>query len=184
MKLSAPRRAGFTLTELMAVLVILGVLAAVAIPAFASYAKRSRTSEAVQTLNSLYSSASALYVWERASPGLTAAIVTGCVAEPTPITPPTPNSSKQRFVSTGGFIQLGFRLPDYVYFGYAIQSVGTVGSITCTSSGTGARNVYTFVANGDLDGDGTQSTFELAVASSEANQLYHSRGLYIVNELE
>ena len=38
--------AGFTLVELMIVVVILGILAAVAIPAFTRYVKRSKTSEA------------------------------------------------------------------------------------------------------------------------------------------
>jgi prepilin-type N-terminal cleavage/methylation domain-containing protein len=38
--------AGFTLVELMIVVVILGILAAVAIPAFSRYIKRSKTTEA------------------------------------------------------------------------------------------------------------------------------------------
>jgi prepilin-type N-terminal cleavage/methylation domain-containing protein len=41
--------AGFTLVELMIVVVILGILAAVAIPAFSRYIKRSKTAEARAT---------------------------------------------------------------------------------------------------------------------------------------
>jgi hypothetical protein len=43
--------------------------------------------------------------------------------------------------------------------------------------------LYTFYAFGDLDGDGVQSTFELAAGSNADNEPYHS-GFYIVNELE
>src|SRR5436190_12706281 len=126
----ARRTTAFTLIELMAVVCILGVLAAIAIPSLQGYARRARTSEAVQNLNTLYGSASALYLAERVTRGVTATVVTACVAEPTPTTPLVPNQSKQQFVAIGGFLELGFKLADYVYFGYGISSVGAVGSIS------------------------------------------------------
>jgi hypothetical protein len=43
---------------------------------------------------------------------------------------------------------------------------------------------YTFHAIGDLDGDGSLSTFELAAGSDGSNNLYRAPGFYIVNELE
>jgi hypothetical protein len=43
---------------------------------------------------------------------------------------------------------------------------------------------YTFHAIGDLDGDGSMSTFELAAGSDGSNNLYRAPGFYIVNELE
>ncbi len=46
--------AGFTLVELMIVVVILGILAAVAIPAFTRYVKRSKTSEATGNISKIY----------------------------------------------------------------------------------------------------------------------------------
>ena len=49
------KMSGFTLVELMIVVVILGLLAAVAIPAFTRYVKRSRTSEAMTNLTRIYS---------------------------------------------------------------------------------------------------------------------------------
>ena len=181
----AVKRSGFSLIELMGVVAILGILAAIAIPSFVGYQRRARASEAVQNVNTLYAAASALYVWERATRGVDASIVTGCVAEPTPTTPATPRSTKQPFVATGGFDQLGFRLADYVYFGYEISSVGNPGQVTCFSSSLpDPTQVYTFRAHGDLDGDGTLSTFELAVGSSSSHQLYHARGIFIVNEVE
>ena len=179
------QRSAFTLVELMAVVSILGILAAIAIPSFTGYMRRARASEAVQNLNTLYTAASALYVWERASRGVSATTVTGCVAEPTAFTPTVPKISKQSFVPVGGFVQLGFRFADYVYFGYGISSIGVAGRIACFSSGVANNpNVYTFIAHGDLDGDGTLSTFELAVGANDTNQLFHARGIYILNEVE
>ena len=179
------QQAAFSLIELMAVVAILGVLAAIAIPSLVGYVRRARASEAVQNIGTLYGAAAALYTAERATRGATANVVTGCVAEPTPTTPSVPTPSKQPFVAVGGFLQLGFKLADYVYFGYAISSIGTVGQVTCfTANGTMSSRVYTFIAHGDLDGDGTLSTFELAVGSSETHQLYHARGMYIRNEIE
>jgi type IV pilus assembly protein PilA len=180
----ARKTTAFTLIELMAVVCILGVLAAIAIPSLQGYARRARTSEAVQNLNTLYGAASALYLAERVTRGVTATVVTSCVVEPTPTTPAVPNQGKQQFIPTGGFLALGFKLADYVYFGYGISSIGAAGTITCFAGAQQTNNVYTFYAHGDLDGDGTQSTFELAVGASEANQLLHARGLYISNEVE
>jgi type IV pilus assembly protein PilA len=180
-----PRRTtAFTLVELMAVVAILGVLAAIAIPSLQAYARRARTSEAVQNLNTLYGSASALYLAERVTRGVTATVVTACVVQPTPTTPSVPSATKQPFVAIGGFVELGFNLADFVYFGYGISSIGAPGSISCFADARPTNAVYTFYAHADLDGDGTLSTFELAVGASEANQLLHARGLYIANEVE
>jgi type IV pilus assembly protein PilA len=175
----------FTLIELMVVVCILGVLASIAIPSLQAYARRAKTSEAVQNLGVLYGAASSLYEAERVTRGVTATTVTACVAGPTALNPSVPSMAKQKFTSTGGFKQLGFTLADYVYFGYGISSIGQgPDTITCFANARPTSEVYTFFAHGDLDGDSTQSTFELAVGVSEANQLVHARGLYISNETE
>lgn len=181
--LRARQRPGFTLIELMIVVCILGVIASIAITSFGGYLRRARTAEAAQNLNALYKAAASLYMSERASRGISSTVVNNCVAESTTLTPAIPTGDKQRFIPVDGFLQLNFRIADYVYFGYGISSLGTAGSITCLSS-PGSASIYTFVANGDLNDDGLLSTFEMAVSSDEANQLHHSRGLYIVNEPE
>lgn len=183
MPLRARQRPGFTLIELMIVVCILGVIASIAIPSLGGYLRRARTAEAAQNLNALYKSASALYMSERASRGISSTVVTNCVAEPTTLTPSIPTGDKQRFTPVEGFLQLNFRIADYVYFGYGISSLGSAGSITCLAAPSSA-SIYTFYANGDLNDDSILSTFEMAVTSDETNQLHHSRGLYIVNEPE
>lgn len=177
------QRAGFTLIELMVVVCILGIIAAIAIPSFTSYLRRARTAEVSQNLNALFKSAAALYLSERAARGITSTTVTNCVAEPTTLTPSNPGSDKQLFTPWGGFDQLSFKIADYVYYGYGIDSLGVAGGVTCLSNAPGSSaSIYTFYANGDLNADGIRSTFEMAVSSNDTNQLHHSKGLYIVNE--
>jgi len=169
----------------MVVVAILGVLAAIAIPALMGYTHRARTSEAVQTIHSIYASAAALYVSERSTRGINSVVVTACVVEDTPLAPSNPGPDKQLFTGGPGFDQLAFKQSDYVYFGYGITSIAAAGAgVTCFSDPTSLGGVYTFFAEGDLDGDGTRSTFELAVGALEGYQLYHARGFHVVNEIE
>jgi type II secretory pathway pseudopilin PulG len=167
----------------MTAVLIVGVIASLAIPSFMSYARRARTSEAAQNLNVLYKSATALYQSERSMRGIASTVVMNCVAEPTTLTPAVPGTGKQKFVAVDGFLQLNFRIADFVYFGYGISSIGSPGIVTCFNNAINA-SVYTFYAHGDLNEDGVRSTFELAIGSDSAAQLHHSRGLYIVNEPE
>ncbi len=175
------KKEGFTLIELMIVVAILGILAAVAIPAFVGYVRRSKTSEATGNLNSLFKGAAAYYNQERTGQGITATGSGNCTVATIALTPSNPGADKQQvnFTSTAGFAALGFAVADYVYFGYAVTSGGA--SCANTASDT---TIYTFSAQGDLDGDNTNSTFELAVGSDTNNELYHARGFYIQNETE
>lgn len=175
------KKEGFTLIELMIVVAILGILAAVAIPAFVGYVRRSKTSEATGNLNSLFKGAASYYNQERTSQGLTATTAGNCTVANVALNPADPGAAKQQvnFTATAGFAALGFAVSDYVYFGYEVVSGGA--SCANTASDT---TIYTFQAEGDLDGDDTNSTFELAVGSDANNELYHARGFYITNETE
>jgi hypothetical protein len=55
---------------------------------------------------------------------------------------------------------------------------------TSSCGHTAGQSLYSFDAVGDLNGNSTLSTFEIAAGSDPSNDLYRTPGLYIINELE
>lgn len=135
-------KAGFTLVELMIVVVILGILAAVAIPAFTRYIKRSKTSEATGNLSKIYQGE--LTYYHNASVNLPLASFIAASANPSA----APSSGKYAVNSVAwnspGWREIGFTLNTPHYYQY---------------SATADTHSFTALAEGDLDGDSSRSAF-------------------------
>jgi type IV pilus assembly protein PilA len=178
------KKEGFTLIELMIVVAIIGILAAIAIPAFINYVKRSKTSEAGANLKSLFQGAAVYYESENWGQGMvtaggTAAASTHCtIADANQST--TPSDAKQVInwqaeTDAAGFTALNFAPADPLYFDYNVTEADDTSN--CANA-AGDTTIYTFSAFGDLDADGTLSTFQLSAGSNPDNALYRAPGIY------
>jgi prepilin-type N-terminal cleavage/methylation domain-containing protein len=173
---------GFTLIELMVVVGIMGVLSSVAIPAFTRLVNRAKTAETSGNLDSMFKSAASYYLSERSGQGQVSSVAGHCTVYDALPSPPAPLKTKQVFPGNDTFRTLGFSVADLVYYSYGLAS-GPSGVGHC-SNVPNESVLYTFFANGDLDGDGVYSTFELAAGSDPTNVLYHARGIHVTSELE
>jgi prepilin-type N-terminal cleavage/methylation domain-containing protein len=181
------RRAAFSLIELMVTVAILGILASLALPAFDSYVRRSKTSEVSTNLNAIFKAAAAYYSRQIAvgtDTGIDRKFATGCIVPKSlRFDPPTLTNEKRPFEGTEpAWRALNFKIADYVYYSYAVVHLHDDGH--CFDNAANIENVYTFIAQGDLDLDENVSVFELAAGVDGDAQLYHARGLHVVDELE
>ena len=175
------RNKGFTLIELMIVVAIIGILAAVAIPAFMKYIRRSKTSEATLNLRKLFDSSVSYYNGEHAertgailakqfpdTVGDTPVLGSSCAAGSSKKIAPTSN-----MWDNASWIGLNFAVEDPFLFMYGY-----------TSAGTGTDSEFTARAQGDLNCDGSYSTFERIATVDAENNINGGSGLYKNNPLE
>ncbi len=157
------RRGGFTLIELMIVVVIVGALAAIAIPSFVSYVYRSRTTEATTFLGEIRQRQESY----RAEFGTYAAV--GATLTPDE----DPGRAARAWVGPAEWVQLGARPDGQVRFSYRGTSGAPSTQPEIGGTNVGAANYpdFWFVAQavGDLDGDDDNVIFE---TYSAGNHIY------------
>lgn len=160
-------RRGFTLLELMIVVVIIGVLAMVAIPSFRNYLNRSRTTEAITFLGEIRQRQESY----RAEFGQYCAVdgaTWPAAYNPNPM--PT-GGETAAWTSTDNWRMLGAAPDTDVRFSYSTIA-GLPGTLPPDGLGYSGTDFWSVSqAKGDLDDDGTEVTFE---AYSEATHIWVS----------
>ena len=157
---------GFTLVELMIVVVILGILSAVAIPAFSRYVKRSKTSEASAGIGSMYRLQLAYY--ENTQERTANTSFATCPAMPSA----APTASKYpanvvMWMASSEWNTLGFVIDRPHYYQYSTD---------------GSNTTMVVRAVGDIDGDNNRSTFSRSAVLNSGE--VQGAQIQVIDELE
>ncbi|MFO7177270.1 MAG: type II secretion system protein [Pseudomonadota bacterium] len=162
---------GFTLVELMIVVAIVGILAALAVYGVSKYVKNAKTAEARDALGRMAKDAVAAFQKEAMSStavltlGETASILHRLCPSADAVPTEVPKAAKVQTSPSdwgGGWSCLKFSMNEPQYFQYQYTS-------DAAADGTTQGTTFSCIARGDLDGDGTQSTFTILGAVRTEN---------------
>jgi type IV pilus assembly protein PilA len=168
---------GFTLIELMIVVAIIGILAVLAIYGVSRYLKTSKTAEASNNLGAIAKNASeslnremmaGAFVNPGSSTGIghcicgsatntVPAAIAGVTGKKYTSDPSTTGTDWGVGTDTTGWRCLKFTVDQPQYYMYSY----TESAASCGASGSISGDVIDAIANGDLDGNGIASTFDL-----------------------
>jgi type IV pilus assembly protein PilA len=185
------KKSGFTLIELMIVVAILGILAAIAIPAFVTYVRRSKSSEAVTQVDQMFKLAASYYnpSEKQNASGIDRSQMVHCTVANDTQSGGAPGSTKLQRApesATSGFnptTGLNFG-SGFTYYQYSLTSLNGDSCSNLPGQTANGQEFYFMRAFGDLDGDTVTSLFEQAATSNLNNELFRSRGFYVINETE
>lgn len=160
---------GFTLIELMIVVVIIGILAALAIYGVQKYVANSKSAEARQMLGRMSKDMLTFFEGENqkyaildlgGSAEITQSLCPTAAA--LPLTPPKRGKellALSSFSDSAGWQCLGTTITTPIYYAYSMVSAqtGSLDALVAAASG----DTFDAIAQGDLDGDDDLSTFTL-----------------------
>lgn len=162
---------GFTLIELMIVVVIIGILASLAIYGVQKYVASSKSAEAKTMLGRISKDMLSFFEGENQSYQVLgfagSAGITQSLCDAAGSVPATVPSRAKMMPDNGAFEPSGWRCLSTTwstptYYSYSVLSPEQTGNFSANNLVSAASgHSFTAVAQGDLDGDGVPSTFRL-----------------------
>ncbi len=180
MRTPATTARGFTLIELMVVVMIIGVLVTVSVPAYVKFVRRSKVTEALQGLAAISRGAVAYYDGDRTTRDgvlLPRQFPVSQGPDPFPTALRAAGGAKfsvpEATWDAPTWRALDFAMNEPHYFSYHFTSAG---------SGNGAA--FTARAWGDLDGDGFPSMYERPGGVDAGGNASAGGGIYAIRAYE